>query len=262
MRKLTIFLLAMFAAAHVYTEEFKEIAPLEQRIKIGAQPVENNNMENILLPQPEKLEKKTEVKSEIEKTVKSEIGSGEKAGVHPEMTKDKIEGRVLDLGQKRMSGGLAYADNEDKPYTGTFALFLGDFIEYTETFVNGILEGPKTWYSENGNIVLQEYYRNNKVEGEQKAYYENGAIKSVVEYKGSRVMGMVAYGRNGEILHKDDFKNGNGKWKYFWGNGNVLEEGQYKNWAKDGTWKKYRKNGELDTVTEYKNGRVVEQSWH
>lgn len=293
MKKVTTILLALLAGVAVYAEEFKEIAPLEQRIKLNAQPVKNNQMENQLFPKPEKLETKvengidkkveknigTKVKSQIEKgaqktefavnEVKTQVAEPEKVILQNKvvdtqdvMTKDKIDGRVLDLEQKRMFGGLAYANNEDKPYTGTFALFLGDFIEYSETFVNGVLEGPKTWYSESGNIVLQEYYKNNKVEGEQKAYYENGNLKSVVDYKGSRVMGMVAYSPDGKVLHKDDFKNGNGKWKYFWSNGKILEEGQYKNWVKDGIWKKYRENGELDTVTEYKNGRVVEETWH
>ena len=47
----------------------------------------------------------------------------------------------------------------------------------------------------------------------------------------------------------------------FWENGNILEEGSYKNWKKDGKWVKYRENGEVDVTTIYKNGRLIEQIW-
>jgi antitoxin component YwqK of YwqJK toxin-antitoxin module len=257
-KKLAILLLAIASCSLVYGEEFKEIAPLEERIMINAQ-IKPNAVK--------KVEPKPLMNSAAKIENKQVIGSSENIAKKAEekttvMTKDKIDGRVIDLAQKRVIGGVVYANDETTPYTGTFALFLGDFIEYAETFVNGVLDGPKTWYSQNGNIVLQEYYKNNKIEGEQKAYYENGAIKSIVEYKNSKVMGITAYGKDGKILHHDDFKDGNGKWKYYWENGHVLEEGQYKNWVKDGVWKKYRENGELDTVIEYKNGRPVEESWN
>ncbi|WP_176838222.1 toxin-antitoxin system YwqK family antitoxin [Fusobacterium hominis] len=264
MRKITTFLLTILAGAAIYAEEFKEIAPLDQIININVQKSAPKKEE----PKVEKidevkkdLEEKKDIKVTEEKPVKVEKSETVKVDIKPEMTKDKISGRVLDLAEKRMVGDVAYANDEQTPYTGTFALFLGDFIEYTETFKNGVLEGPKTWYSEEGNIVLQEYYKNNKIEGEQKAYYENGAIKSIVDYKNNRVLGITAYAKDGKVLHQDNFKNGTGVWKYFWENGKVLEEGHYKNWVKDGVWKKYRENGEIDTVTEYKNGKQVDVTW-
>ncbi len=244
MRKITTFLLTILAGVAIYAEEFKEIAPLDQLININVQKLETKK-------EKPKVEKIDEIKKDLE----------DKKDIKQEMTKDKISGRVLDLAEKRMVGDVAYANDEQTPYTGTFALFLGDFIEYTETFKNGVLEGPKTWYSEEGNIVLQEYYKNNKIEGDQKAYYENGAIKSIVDYKNNRVLGITAYAKDGKVLHQDNFKNGTGVWKYFWENGKVLEEGHYKNWVKDGVWKKYRENGEIDTVTEYKNGKQVDVTW-
>ena len=33
-------------------------------------------------------------------------------------------------------------------------------------------------------------------------------------------------------------------------------------WVKDGKWKKYNKDGEIDTITEYKNGRLVKEYWN
>lgn len=172
------------------------------------------------------------------------------------------EERVLDLGVKRKGNdGKVYAGKEDVAYTGKFALFLGDIVEYTETYVDGVLNGAKTWYSDDGKIVLEENYQNNKVEGEQKAYYENGNIKSVVTYKNGRIVGIEALAQDGTVLHKSDLSKGTGVWRYFWENGKVLEEGRYKNWKKDGVWVKYRENGEVDVTTIYKNGKLVSQVW-
>ena len=277
MKKITLFLLITILANHgiVYAEEFKEIVPIEQRIIENAKKdlsVSNNIKrpekidDTIQEPKTQKEENKqvdTQKQTTTSKAQSNDLTKNNFFQDKPQITKDQFTGRVLDLVQKKVgNGGIVLANDETTPYTGKFALFLGDFIEYTETYKDGILEGPKTWYSENGNVVLEETYKDNKIEGPQKAYYENGKIKSVVDYKNNKIVGITAYSKDGKILHQDNFKNGTGKWKYFWSNGNILEEGQYKHWVKDGVWKKYREDGQLDSVTEYKNGKLVETTWN
>ena len=290
MKKLILFLLTvtLYNNGMVYAEEFKEIVPLEQRLLENSKSKKGNFIENkkvikiddtIQKPKLTQEIKKEDIKKtiidettqSIEETIENKNNKEEIKDLtknnffqsKPKVTKEQFTGRILDLSQKNTkTDGIVYANDETVPYTGKFALFLGDFIEYTETYKNGVLEGPKTWYAENGNIVLEETYNNNRIEGPQKAYYENGNIKSIVDYKNNRVVGITAYSKDGKILHQDNFKNGNGKWKYFWSNGKVLEEGQYKNWVKDGIWKKYREDGEVDSITEYKNGRLVETTWN
>ena len=277
MKKITLFLLITILANHgiVYAEEFKEIVPIEQRIIENAKKdlsVSNNIKrpekidDTIQEPKTQKEENKqvdTQKQTTTSKAQSNDLTKNNFFQDKPQITKDQFTGRVLDLAQKKVgNGGVVFANDETTPYTGKFALFLGDFIEYTETYKDGILEGPKTWYSENGNVVLEETYKDNKIEGPQKAYYENGKIKSVVDYKNNKIVGITAYSKDGKILHQDNFKNGTGKWKYFWSNGNILEEGQYKHWVKDGVWKKYREDGQLDSVTEYKNGKLVETTWN
>ncbi len=275
----------------IYAEEFKEIVPFEQRImqnskveksELERKPIKLEDLENLPAKSIKeevttKIETKVEeVSNVVESTakkiettvvdkvdeVKDKLTDNNFFQDKPVITKEKFTGKLLDLAKKRSKNGKIYAEGENTPYTGKFALFLGDFIEYTETYKDGILEGPKTWYSENGNVVLEESYVNSKIEGDQKAYYENGRLKSVVNYKNGKISSLVAYSKDGKVLHKEDFKKGNGTWRYFWSNGNVLEEGRYKNWIKDGIWKKYRENGEVDSITEYKNGRLVDTTWN
>ncbi len=234
MKKIISFILSITVCTTLFGAEFKEITPLEEKILTQNETIKEEKKEEII-EQPQ-------VKEKIEE----------------EIPKERIE----DLGIKRKSpDGKVYAGKETTPYTGKFALFLGDIIEYTETYVDGILNGPKTWYSYDGKVVLEENYKNDKIEGEQKAYYENGNIKSIVDYKNGRIVKIEALAQDGTVLHKSDLSKGTGLWKYFWENGNILEEGSYKNWKKDGKWVKYRENGEVDVTTIYKNGKLIEQIW-
>lgn len=233
MKKIISFILSIILCSSIFASSFQEIMPLEKNTSYNLE----ENLTNF------ELENKSLV------------------------TQDKgkesfVKTRIEDLGIKRIaSDGKVYAGNETVPYSGKFALFLGDITEYTETYVDGILNGPKTWYSHNGIIILEENYINNKVEGEQKAYHENGNIKSIVNYKNGKIIGIEAFAKNGSLLHKSDLSKGTGIWKYFWENGNILEEGNYKNWKKDGKWIKYRENGKVDVTTIYKNGKLIEQIW-
>lgn len=43
-----------------------------------------------------------------------------------------------------------------------------------------------------------------------------------------------------------------GKWKYFYGNGLMMSEGEYKDGYKVGKWKYWNKNGKLITVRDHK----------
>lgn len=173
-------------------------------------------------------------------------------------TRDK---NILDLEQKKIKDDIIYKMGDNTPYTGSFGLFLGDFMEYKEDYVNGVLNGDKTWYNDAGKIVLQEHYKNGKIYGYQKSYYGNGDIKSIIKYDKNRIMEITDFNPQGDKIYHEVFKNGNGTFKIFWENGNLAEIGSYKKWQKTGKWKKYRKNGELDTVINYKNGRVISEYW-
>ncbi len=169
---------------------------------------------------------------------------------------------IVDIYEKTSKDDIVYRKDTDKPFTGFFGIVLDGKIEYYEGYKNGILDGETAWFSRtNGIKLLSELYSKGKLNGEQKTFYENGEIKSIVYYKNNRINGLVTYDETGKILHKSIFKKGTGVWKFFWSNGKISEEGRYVSWRKNGTWKKYRKDGSLEKITVYKNGSISKQVW-
>ncbi|MCD7979268.1 MAG: toxin-antitoxin system YwqK family antitoxin [Fusobacterium sp.] len=251
----------------IFADELREIKTLDE-INKGttsrtnvSKPVSNINNELKPLEKLNTSEKKEEVKTETviaEKSAESEI---KLTDAQKALQKSGI--RILDISKKvHGDNKLVYAQGEDKPFTGEFGLFIGDIIEYSEAYVDGKLNGDKIWYSDEGNIIMTESYVNEKLNGEQRSYYSDGSIKAITKYKNNRVTGIEFYAQDGKLLHKSDMSTGTGEWKFFWDNGKLLEEGKYKNWVKDGTWKRYQEDGTVDSIAVYENGRLKSQTWN
>lgn len=155
-----------------------------------------------------------------------------------------------------------YIHGDSAPFTGTLVLKLGDYVEYTEPYENGILSGDKTWYDSKGNIMMIESYIDGKINGEQITYYPNTKMRSVVYYKNNKVTGLDWYDQNGKLTYSERYKNGTGNWKTFYDDGKVNEEGQYLNFARNGVWKFYNEQGKLAEIRTYKNGSIIGRKWN
>ena len=175
--------------------------------------------------------------------------------------KDINPDSIVDIFQRNMKDGIAYKEEEKKPFTGLFGAVIDGQINHYESYKDGLLDGESAWFSRRGTKLLSENYSKGKLHGEQKSYYENGKLKSIVKYVQGRVDGIIAYDINGKILHESIFKNGTGVWKFYWSNGKLSEEGHYTSWKKDGVWKKYREDGSLDIILTYDKGRLLKERW-
>jgi len=169
--------------------------------------------------------------------------------------------RNLDFSNKDTINDIVYVKGEEEPYTGVFTAYIGNVIEYSETYVKGVLDGEEIWYS-NGKPNMVYVYKGGKLNGDSYMYYEDGLVKNVQSYKNGNIVSLVSYDRNGRVLHKSAFPDGTGNWKIFWDNGNVLEEGNYKGWKKDGQWKRYQSDGTVDNIKKYQNGKLTGESWN
>lgn len=200
-------------------KEIKTLDEISQELNSSSTKKTNSHSkDNELIP----LEK-------IDSNVKTEEKISKEEAVNKVSQEKKNDLRVEDISKKVYGDDkLVYVKGENKPFTGKFALFLGEIIESSEEYQNGKLHGARIWYSDDGKIVMSENYNNDKLDGEQKAYYTNGQVKSIIRYKNNKIVGLEVYNQNGKTLHKEDLSNGTGVWKTFWDNGKVMEEGRYK----------------------------------
>nr|WP_307776098.1 hypothetical protein [uncultured Cetobacterium sp.] len=189
-------------------------------------------------------------------------------------TEDELEKGILDIkfdgikyveiSKKRYKNKIAYNGDSKEPFTGTFASAIGVHKHYTEDYIDGKLDGYKTWYSDFGTVGVKEPYKDGKKDGIQETFYEEtGKIRSRISYREGRVNGIVEwYDEKGNILDKQELKDGNGRWKAFWDNGIIREEGELKNGYPIGEWREYTSDGQLHKVSRYKNGARIYQEWY
>lgn len=157
---------------------------------------------------------------------------------------------------------LMYIKGDNEPFTGTLFLMLGDYLEYTEVYEKGVLQGDKTWYDPNGNIMMIESYTDGRIHGEQVTYYPNTVIRSVITYYKGRITKVEWNNDKGRSIFKEIYENGSGRWRHYYDNGTLHEEGEYLNGLKHGVWRKYNEKGELERKTVYNMGSIIGKTWY
>lgn len=106
----------------------------------------------------------------------------------------------------------------------------------------------KYYQSRNDKLLILEYFDENGIlDGERIVYYDNGQIAEKQFYKTGKLEGeSVWYSVNNVVLKQYIYVNGelHGLAKFFNPKGELISEGQYKKDKKHGIWK-YYENGEL-----------------
>lgn len=146
-------------------------------------------------------------------------------------------------------------------------------ISLSIDYVQGLKEGKRITYGKNER--MEENFIADVKQGWTTVYYNEGQEKSKVFFKDGREEGMAyEYDPDGTVISLTEYRNGfvlsreqinrrdrmgrmQGMWKQFWPNGNVRLQGTYKNDLKDGYFKEYDKEGNLDKVTKFINGEEI-----
>lgn len=140
-------------------------------------------------------------------------------------------------------------------------------IKITETYRNGIPEGIRREYSEDGQILKSFIYSNGKITGEGiikedgvkeglwKEYYSDSTLKSEGEYKDDKKTGEWKYFYPDGKLEQAGKYTGSGKftgkWKWFFPSGQLMLEEEYLNGMKDGMHIEYDESGKITEEGEY-----------
>ena len=135
-------------------------------------------------------------------------------------------------------GGVTYAPNSKKPYTGK----VYSFYESGETkeegkYRNGLKDGKWTHFRYGGQKDREEIYKDGKeIEKTSWTYYENGQKKSEETYKDGKRDGL---------------------WTGWYENGQKKAEGTRKDGNKDGLWTGWYENGQKNSERTWKDREQI-----
>lgn len=143
--------------------------------------------------------------------------------------------------------------------------------EVTETWENG---SPKTeiqWFDrtdstyrqlqffENGQLRLEKIFTNGDLE-KLTGYYETGEIEAVFIYENDEPIAGSEYFKNGQKMGEVPRElDGtiDSPVKYYYENGNLRADGEYKNDKPHGIWRDYDEQGNITSEKLYENGKEI-----
>jgi len=187
----------------------------------------------------------------------------------------------MDINNLIERGGLLYAPNDNKPYTGNvFNFYENGIEELNGRYRNGIKNGKWTWWNEDGGTDSTGSYKNGLMNGKWTYYHENGQIHGQGRFMDgdggnpSESSGIPSNGRhgrwtfwheNGQKSEEKTYKKGkqNGLATYWYSNGQKEYEGTYKDGKLDGLMTEWYENGQKQTEETYKHDELISsKSWN
>lgn len=168
-----------------------------------------------------------------------------------------------------------YVDGREQGFHRTFKY---DGSLHSEAFyVNDEINGPKSYYDENGAVYLRKYfdqgvlYKTENLAGDSVYYtseynmkndfdeakYPNGQFRYHINSAGNLYNGLGKwYYGNGQVQKTGSYRNGYfvGEWKWFHPNGELAKVGSYGLIEPVGTWKEYHTNGKPKAVYTFLEG--------
>ena len=115
------------------------------------------------------------------------------------------------------------------------------------SYKDGIAEGTRREYDQNGNIVKGAIYKNGNVLGE-----------GIIDEAGYRQGPWKEYFETGELFAEGNYKDNKrvGPWKFYFADGKIEQTGTYNNAGNpEGLWKWYYESGNLKRQEEMRNGK-------
>ncbi len=161
---------------------------------------------------------------------------------------------------KTYSNGIKNGEYKKYYHTGE--------LEEVGNYKNGKEEGQWLDYYKNGNLSFSYNFKDGKLDGIYKNLDENGNYIYIKEFKDGKSIGKSQYFEENKLkLEVEDLSNSENqvfftnieKHKLYYTNGQLMEEGIYKNFEKEGLWKKYDSEGKLIKEEYYKNGELQKE---
>jgi antitoxin component YwqK of YwqJK toxin-antitoxin module len=131
------------------------------------------------------------------------------------------------------------------------------FVSQQEYFKNGQLNGLKVEYSKANKPQSKINYKDGVIDGKKTLYYDNGKMQEDSQYKNGKKTGLSKwFDQNNKLIAIYSYKDGNfnGANKTFYSNGNVQKEETYTNNVLDGPYQEFFQTGKKKVTGNYKDG--------
>jgi antitoxin component YwqK of YwqJK toxin-antitoxin module len=175
-------------------------------------------------------------------------------GIHREYKDGKIKDGKL-YSDNGILLGEGIIDEEGKKTGNWKYYYVSGEIKSKGAYLNNQRSGKWTFYYKNNKILQQGEYKNDLPEGHWIWYYPENIIWREEEYLAGKEDGhTVEYDLNSQVITEGDFVEGEREGKWIYKVGDHREEGSYITGLRDGVWKYYYDNGNLEFQGNYIQG--------
>jgi len=132
------------------------------------------------------------------------------------------------------------------------------------SFKNGKLNGPASWYYEDGIKEQEANYADNLLDGLMKRWYNTGVLESELSYKDGKLNGTsITYDEYGHKVDEENYRNDtlDGPYYQWYANSKLRIEGAYKNGFFTGTWLYYNESGNVVGNGNFIGGTGIQKAW-
>jgi len=127
-------------------------------------------------------------------------------------------------------------------------------LEKEFTNVKGKKEGESLYFYATGEVSKRVFYENDKEENEGFEYEKDGRIITKLRFKNGFIRSIVKINRLNSAGQKK------GTWEELYSNGKIKETGNWTKGKRNGLFKFYKRNGDLEKLVTYKNGEIIEDA--
>ena len=171
----------------------------------------------------------------------------------------------IDIDKLLERGGLLYAPNKEKPFTGSvFDLFDNGQYKLKGRYRSGLKHGKWTWWNYNGEKRKEVIWQNGKeISTKEWEYFKNGLKSKERKYKDGEKDGKwLKWYANGQKESEENYKVGviDDEWIEWYENGQKKIEKKYKNGEPNGDWTEWNIDGQKEVEAFFKGGNR-DRSW-
>lgn len=127
-----------------------------------------------------------------------------------------------------------------------FVSFYSFGYQIDENFTGQVIKKYK-----DGQVESIENFKNGKLNGEFKEFFEDGSLSQIGTFKNGEMKSIRVFYENGNLKFEQNLKDRKRRYKGYYPNGQLEEEGEVFQGEKIGVWRYYNEEGKLSSEVTY-----------